>query len=253
MKITAISGSPRKGNTYKMLKFIEEKYPGIDYKVYSLKDTDLKRCTGCYQCISQGEDRCPHKDDRDKIIEDMMASDGVIFASPVYTNHVSGTMKDFLDRISYFAHRPAFFGKQAMIVSVAAGFGAENSTDYMKGIASVFGFNVASTCNLLVASGRKDDVESAQGQVIDAMDQLIESIRISKTKAFQPSITQLVYFNIFKGISAMTRETNPADYAFYKDTGDFVIDVQVPFFKKFIAKRAAASSLKKAMSRGKTS
>ncbi len=82
----------------------------------------------------------------------MMASDAVIFASPVYTNHISGIMKDFFDRISYFAHRPAYFGKQAMIMSVAAGFGAENSTDYMKGIASVFGFTIASTCDLFISS-----------------------------------------------------------------------------------------------------
>lgn len=135
-------------------------------------------------------------------------------------------------------------------MSMAAGFGTENSTNYMKGIVSIFGFNVASICNLLVASGRNDDVELAKRQVIDTMDQLIESISINKKRTFKPSITQLVYFNIFKGISALTKESNPADYEFYKDTGDFIIDVQIPFYKKFIAHRAAVSSLKKAKIQG---
>ena len=45
------------------------------------------------------------------LIEKMMASDGIVFASPNYSFHVSATMKMFLDRLGFVFHRPRFFGK----------------------------------------------------------------------------------------------------------------------------------------------
>ena len=41
MKILAICGSPKKGNTYSALNFIKEKYPDIDFKIMMLKDVNL--------------------------------------------------------------------------------------------------------------------------------------------------------------------------------------------------------------------
>ena len=41
----------------------------------------------------------------------MMASDGVVFATPNYSFHVSGLMKLFVDRLAFNFHRPRFFGK----------------------------------------------------------------------------------------------------------------------------------------------
>ena len=64
MKILAICGSPRKGQTYKILNSINEKYPNIDYEVLMLKDNNLKDCYGCYACINLGPDKCPLKDDK---------------------------------------------------------------------------------------------------------------------------------------------------------------------------------------------
>lgn len=36
MKILAICGSPRKGNTFSVLSSIKESYPGIDFKILQL-------------------------------------------------------------------------------------------------------------------------------------------------------------------------------------------------------------------------
>jgi hypothetical protein len=44
----------------------------------------------------------------------------VILASPTYTNNVSSLMKNLMDRIAYTAHRPAFIGKPAMLVTTAS-------------------------------------------------------------------------------------------------------------------------------------
>jgi multimeric flavodoxin WrbA len=56
----------------------------------------------------------------------MMEADGVIFASPIYTFHVTGLMKNFIDRFSYCVHRPRFFGKKAMVYVLRGGMFKES-------------------------------------------------------------------------------------------------------------------------------
>jgi multimeric flavodoxin WrbA len=46
----------------------------------------------------------------------MMKSDGVVFASPNYSFHVSAIMTTFLDRLGFVFHRPRFFGKTSTSV-----------------------------------------------------------------------------------------------------------------------------------------
>ena len=41
MKIVAICGSPRKGNTYSVLDNIKESFPDIDFKILMLKDLNF--------------------------------------------------------------------------------------------------------------------------------------------------------------------------------------------------------------------
>ena len=71
MKILAICGSPHKGNTYSVLNSIQEDYPDIDYKILMLSELIWERCLGCYACIALGAEKCPLKDNRDMIVEEM--------------------------------------------------------------------------------------------------------------------------------------------------------------------------------------
>lgn len=98
MKIIAICGSPRKGNTYSVLNAIKENFPDIDVKILMLKDLNFKMCKGCYSCVLRGEEKCPLKDDRDMLIKEFTEADGIIFSSPVYSHMVSALMKNFFDR-----------------------------------------------------------------------------------------------------------------------------------------------------------
>jgi len=96
-----------------VLSTIAEDHPEVDYKLSMLGELNFGQCKGCYACIAHGEDKCPLKDDRDLVVDEMLAADGVVFASPVYVNHISALTKSFIDRTGYGSHRPRFFGKQA--------------------------------------------------------------------------------------------------------------------------------------------
>ena len=114
MKATAFVGSARKRHTYHAAeKFLQhlQSHGDIEYETFQFNDYNLEICKECKRCLDKGEELCPLKDDRDKMIDKMIHSDGVIFASPNYSFHVSAIMKIFLDRLGYIPHRPRFFGK----------------------------------------------------------------------------------------------------------------------------------------------
>lgn len=244
MKILAISGSHRKGNSYSVLNKIQEHYPLIDYELLMLKDSNIEECRGCYSCIRRGEQYCPLKDDRDMIIQKMMEADGVIFQSPVYVNMISSLMKKFMERVSYFSHRPRFYGKPAMVMAVCGGFGADEANEYMEGIFSSFGFDIVAHPELRISA--KSETENTFNQQLtnQAIDKLISAVESGKPP--NPTMTQLVMFYIFKMLSESRSDYFVADYEFYKDKTEYPMG-KVSSFRKMIAKRAATSSVKEMM------
>ena len=247
MKILAICGSPKKGNCYSVLNSIQENYPDIDYKLLMLNEVNLERCRGCYVCVLRGEEYCPLKDDRDMIIEEIAAADGIILASPVHVNHISALMKQFIDKLGFLAHRPRFFDKYVMVMAIGGGFGADKANEYMSGMFSVFGLNVVSSLELYIASKEERDNPHNHKETINAVNKLIDGIKQGKGNPPAPTMLKLIYFNIFKAISELNKKEGPADYEFYKDKTDYFYDTKINPFKKMMAKRIAGKEIAKMM------
>jgi multimeric flavodoxin WrbA len=125
MNIVAIMGSPKgRGSGYRLVRMIEDRMKAIgdvEFAYLFLKDANLKPCLGCYTCMALGEDRCPLKDDRAAIEQELLAADGVILSSPVHVANVSGLMKNFMDRFAYTNHRPRFHRQKVLTVVNMAG------------------------------------------------------------------------------------------------------------------------------------
>ncbi len=247
MKILAICGSPKKGNTYSALNDIKESYSDIDFNILMLKDINLKPCLGCYVCVKLGEDNCPLKDDREKIVKEMLNADGVIFASPVYTMQITALMKNFFERVGYIDHRPRFYGKYAMLMAVCAGFGADNANDYMDGMCSIFGFSIASSVELKIASKSENEKAFTHNKTIEAFDRFIQTINQNEGHPPSISLTQLIYYNVFRTMSQLQKDMYKADYKFYKDKSDVPDNVKVNIFKKMLANYMTGSIVKKMM------
>jgi len=101
MNILTILGSPRKkGNTAGALDMVEQELSGI-HQVERLAITSVKvnGCLGCEAC-QKVADRpgCVQKDDAVAVFERMMASDAVIYSSPLYCWDFSAQMKALIDR-----------------------------------------------------------------------------------------------------------------------------------------------------------
>ena len=243
MKILAICGSPRKGETFKVLDAMKENFPDIDYEILMLKDMNLKDCYGCYACINRGPEKCPLKDDRDVILKKMEDADGVVFATPTNTRHITALMKKFMDKLGYIAHRPYFFDKYAMFVSTCKGFGADLANEYMSSNTREYGFNVVSSLELYISAKSEAETQYNNEQIAQAFEKLISAIQ--NGERFKPKFGYLVYFHIMKAISELNKKEGVADYEYYKDKTDYYYDVKIPFYKKSFAKWVAGREIKK--------
>lgn len=101
MRITAILGSPRKkGNTAEVLGSFEELVaPSHQVDRINIVDCDIRGCLGCGACQKTTEEPgCVQEDDAVSLLERMMHSDAVIYASPLYFFSFSSQMKALIDR-----------------------------------------------------------------------------------------------------------------------------------------------------------
>jgi len=98
-KIVAIYGSPRRqGNTATLLKKAIEgaRDSGAEVEEIVLRDLKISPCLEIYGCMQAGE--CAIKDDFQIVRDKILASQGLILASPVFFYTVSSHTKILMDR-----------------------------------------------------------------------------------------------------------------------------------------------------------
>jgi len=122
VKVLAICGSPREGNTEWMLRKVLESAhaEGADTELMLLRDRDIKPCNGCMTCEVGPSGRpgtCVIKDDMESVLPKMLAADAFVFGTPVYFYMLSGCMKNFMDRT--IPIWPLLKGRRAAGVAVA--------------------------------------------------------------------------------------------------------------------------------------
>jgi multimeric flavodoxin WrbA len=228
VKVVAIMGSPHKGNTLEITQRIEDKLKqmgDVEFEYVHLKDVDLKPCKGCFVCFLKGEEFCPLKDDREGIAQKLEEADGVIFASPVYSMHVSYLFKIFVDRFAYNFHRPRYFGKYALAVAAAGNPGVDETLKYLKGMATVWGFDVVDglgfiapprNTSLPVLIERKDRTD----EVVREFYQAMRDQRPKKLK-----LTDYLMFHSTRTVYSRVGDKSPTDHKYFEENGWFAKDV----------------------------
>lgn len=102
MQITTLLGSAKKkGNTSTVLGWVEEdlKSRGHDVERIYLNNKSIRGCLGCAKCRENPDEiACVQKDDAIDIMEQMISSEAVLFASPIYFWGFSAQIKTLIDR-----------------------------------------------------------------------------------------------------------------------------------------------------------
>jgi len=102
MQITTLLGSAKKkGNTATVLGWVEEELETLGHvveRIY-LNNKTIKGCLGCAKCRENPDEiACVQKDDAIDIMTQMISSDVVLFASPIYFWGFSAQIKSLIDR-----------------------------------------------------------------------------------------------------------------------------------------------------------
>jgi len=102
MRITTLLGSAKKkGNTATVLGWVEKELETLGHSVERiyLQNKTIGGCMGCAKCRQTPDAiACVQKDDAPAILERMMASDVVLYASPVYFWEFTSQIKRLIDR-----------------------------------------------------------------------------------------------------------------------------------------------------------
>lgn len=231
MKVTAFIGGGRRNKlTYHTTEqFLHSLHSrgDVESEIVMISDYKLGTCTGCKVCFEKGEEFCPLQDDRDILIDKMLHSDGVIFASPNYSFHVSAVMKIFLDRLGYVFHRPCFFGKAFSSIVVQGIYGGEKIAHYFDFIGTGLGFNVVKGCCLTALEPMTEKDHMRFTKAIDQHSKNYYSV-LTKKEYPIPSIFKLMIFRSARtSIKLLLNEGN-RDYSYYRDKGWFESDYYYP-------------------------
>jgi multimeric flavodoxin WrbA len=220
LKILAISGSPRKGNTFQVLKKIEKVLcndTDVEFKFILLKDANFKTCIGCFKCIQKGSELCPLKDDKAMILDEMLGSDGVILATPSYNYNISSIMKNFIDRFAFIGHRPKLFNQNLMIVATTGGTGLSNVINYLeKYVGKLWGFRSITKLGIVTGPYQKSKKQICRDDLkISRVTLQFKSRILSET--WKPKFYHIDQFCTTRALWSIQemKDGLPTDYQYY--------------------------------------
>jgi len=223
MRVLAIMGSPRRGDSYRLTQGIEEAMRGmgeVEFEYLWLRDANLAMCRGCYNCLLRGEEHCPLDDDRAEIERRMLAADGVLFASPVYAMSMTALLKNLLDRLSYTMHRPRFFAQKAFIVVTAGAAGAKETAQTIAAV-HFMGFEMVGRLATIVLPEPRTAAEQRQtrSQVQRAARRFHRAL--TRTGPRTLTLTELILFRIHQVAYTYLKDTLVADHEHFQERGWF--------------------------------
>ena len=229
-RVTAFVGSPRKKYTYDAVReFLErvEALGGVESEIVMLSDYRIESCRGCKLCFVRGEEFCPRKDDRDVLIEKMMASDGVVFASPNYSFQVSGIMKTFLDRLGFVFHRPRFHGKTFTSIVVQGIHGGGKIVKYLSFVGMGLGFKVVKGSCSTAFEPMTEKEQQKRDKALARQCKRFHA-QLSKPAGRVPSLFELFIFRYARTSIRLTLDDGNLDYRYYSEHGWFDSDYYYP-------------------------
>jgi multimeric flavodoxin WrbA len=229
-KVTALVGSARKGHTYDAAaQFLRnlQSVGDVEVEIVRLSDYRLGVCRGCCVCFLRGEEHCPLKDDRDLLIEKMMASDGVVFASPNYSFQVSALMKTFLDRLGFVFHRPRFFGKTFTSIVTQGIYGGGKIVGYLDFVGNGLGFNTVKGSCITTLEPVTEKQQAKTDRVLAAQARRYYA-RLEKPGYPAPTLLKLMAFRMSRTSMRLELDDRSRDFTYYTDKGWFESDYYYP-------------------------
>ena len=205
MKVLALNSSPRgegQSKTGIMLNqlVLGMRDAGAEVEVVELRKKTIRNCSGCFTCWTRTPGLCIHKDDMTgELFPKFIASDLVVYASPLYHFTVNATMKAFIERTlptlqPFFEERgsetmhPVRYEFPKAVVLSAAGFPEMSVFDQLSSwVRYIFGLNKSLLAEIYRPAAEsmtlpffKEKVEKILEATRKAGQEIVESMKISE-------------------------------------------------------------------------
>ncbi len=255
-KVTAFIGTPRKKHTYEAVRELLDRLEAlgdVECEMVHLTDYRIEMCRGCKLCFEKGEEYCPLKDDRDAVIEKIMASDGVVFASPNYSFQVSAVLKAFLDRLGFMCHRPRFHGRAFTSVIVQGFHGGGKIVRYLNFLGMCLGFDVVKgTCATALEPMTEKEQRKRDKAISTQSRKFYEAL--SRPSDHAPSMLMLMGFRMGRQSVKYTLDESARDFQYYSEKGwldsDYFYPTRLGVLKRSVGALADAYYGRKYIKRG---
>jgi multimeric flavodoxin WrbA len=179
---------------------------------------NVQFCRGCRTCFDRGENQCPLKDDLPTIRAKVHAADGVIVASPIYMDDVNGIAKNWIDRLAYISHRPAFGGKCAYPIVTVGSSATGHALRTLNAALVVWSFHLVGQAGYKMGA-LMDQAELErryQKETARVAERLFRAV--TEQQALRPSFVSLMAFKIQQ--LAWQREASGSyDQAYWEQQG----------------------------------
>jgi len=241
-KVIAFVGTARKKLThYAACQLLDNlrSLGEVETEIIALSSHRLGTCRGCKVCFEKGEEFCPLKDDRDVLIEKMMAADGTIIATPNYSFQVSAYTKIFLDRLGFVFHRPCFFGKTFTSIVAQGIYGGGKIVKYLDFVGNGLGFTtVKGSCVTALEPMTEAEKQKIDKTLEEQSKRFYESLL---TPAFPaPTLLKLGGFRMGRTSIRLMLDDTSRDYRYYQEKGWFQSDYFYPTHLSALQKAAGS-------------
>ena len=140
MQVCILMGSPRKnGNTNALRLPFQDELEQLGHTVtaHLLYGLDIRPCTACRTCQRDWSGMsCAIRDDVPALAEEILHSDLLVLATPIYSWYCTPPMKALLDRLVYGMNKyygaergPALWAEKAMALLLTCGYRPEQGCD----------------------------------------------------------------------------------------------------------------------------
>jgi len=228
MKILVVQGSGRsRGNTARLDTLLEAALAAqgaamgktIQLERITLADADVRFCRGCRSCFDKGEATCPLRDDDVLSMKaKMQDADALILSGPVYINDVSGTMKNWMDRLAHVCHRPAFAGKTALLLATTGATPARHALRTMQVAMWTWGYRVAGSA--VFAAGAAMPETELRRRYAEKIARIAGKLlrEVTERKFLRPGFVSLMIFRIQQA-GWRKASADSLDHAYWRDKG----------------------------------
>lgn len=153
-----------------------------------------------------------------QIRDTMLSADGIILASPVYVEDVNGVMKNWIDRMAFYCHRPAFFGKTAFVLATSGAGSTKHALSTMKNALSSWGYVI--TGQRIFRMGAAKEIWETEKLYSKEIQEIAENFirSIKKKECFKPSLFAYMIFRVQQKYW-LEHKNQSMDYIYWENNG----------------------------------